>query len=374
MRMQFPRGFGPSIARQNLRDVLRAGAGALFGFALLALAFAGAPDLRTGLFLIAPFGASAVLVFAAPNSPLAQPWSVVVGNTVAALVGVAACFLIDDTALRVALAVSLAIAAMLAFRALHPPGGAVAMTAALAPDLIHEIGFRFVLTPVAAGSAALVLAGLAWARATGRHYPLRQMEVTEPPPTARVGLSEGELNAILQSYRQSLNLGAADLARLIGAAEMQVASHHSGAMTAGDIMSRDLVTVDPDTPIGEVAELFRRHGFTSIPVVQQGDKFLGVIFQIHLIRRAREDALRLDRGFGAAMARLTGRREHPVRAGDIMGTAMPRALRTTPVAALLPMMAEGHCDAVPVLDRGRIIGIVTRTDMIAALARRSLSG
>ena len=51
---------------------------------------------------------------------------------------------------------------------------------------------------------------------------------------------------------------------------------------------------------------------------------------------------------------------------------MPRVTPETPVAALLPMMAEGSCDAVPVLARGRIVGIVTRTDLIAALARQSL--
>lgn len=55
-----------------------------------------------------------------------------------------------------------------------------------------------------------------------------------------------------------------------------------------------------------------------------------------------------------------------------MSVAMPRVTPETPAVALLPMMAEGSCDAVPVLARGRIVGIVTRTDLIAALARQSL--
>ena len=77
--------------------------------------------------------------------------------------------------------------------------------------------------------------------------------------------------------------------------------------------------------------------------------------------------------FGPAMARmLDPRRSTPVRAGEVMSVAMPRVTPETPVAALLPMMAEGSCDAVPVLARGRIVGIVTRTDLIAALARQSL--
>jgi CBS domain-containing membrane protein len=190
----------------------------------------------------------------------------------------------------------------------------------------------------------------------------------------RLGLTEADLTEILRRYRQSLNLGVEDLARLIGAAQMQAASHHADPLTAGDIMSRDLVTVYPDTPLSEVADLFRLHAFTSLPVVDADDRFLGVIFQLHLIRRAREDALRLKLGFGAAMARLIDpRRVVPIRASDIMASGTPRVAPTTPVSALLPLLAENESDAVPVVTLDRtIVGIVTQTDLIAALARQHL--
>lgn len=98
-----------------------------------------------------------------------------------------------------------------------------------------------------------------------------------------------------------------------------------------------------------------------------------MIFQMHLIDRAREDALRLDRGYLAAFRRLIDQdRTQPVRAKDIMSVAGPRAVPATPVGVLLPMMADGDVDAVPVLEKGRIVGIVTRTDLIAALARSGL--
>lgn len=371
---------GPVVPSFSLIDALRAGLGALIGLGLVGL-FVLAPtvDLRTGLFLIAPFGASSVLLFAVPNSPLAQPWSAVIGNTVAALIGVACCLLIPDPALRIALAVGLAITATSLLRAVHPPAGAVAMTAAMSPEAVHDLGFWFALTPVAAGTALLVLIAAVYAPLTGRRYPFRHFDAphdqgtADPPATERLGLSEAELTEILQRYRQSLNLGVEDLARLIGAAEIQAASHRVGPLTVADIMSTDLVTVDPDTPLTEVADLFRIHGFTALPVVQTGDKFLGLIFQIHLIRRGREDALRLERSFGAAMARLLdGGREAPVLAGEIMIGTLPRATPDTPAGALLPMLAEGGHDAVPVLVRGRIVGIVTRTDLIATLARQSL--
>jgi CBS domain-containing membrane protein len=375
--LQILRSFGPAVARTSPVEALRAGLGALIGLGLTGL-FVLSPviDLTTGLYLVAPLGASSVLLFAVPNSPLAQPWSAIVGNTVAALVGVAVCMFVTEPTLRIALAVGLAIAATILARAVHPPAGAVAMTAAMSPDAIQHLGFWFALAPIATGTAALVLVAVAYARLTGRRYPFRQFEepnrhgTDDAAPLERLGLSEADLSDILGRYRQSFNLGVEDLARLIGAAELQAAAHHADVLTASDIMSRNLITVKVDTGLGEVADLFRKHRFTSLPVVDAHGKFLGIIFQIHLISRAREDAFRLNRAFIPALRRLIDRgRDKPVMAVDIMRVAVPRALATTPLGALLPMMGDSDVDAVPILDYGKLIGIVTRSDLIAALAR-----
>ncbi len=338
-------------------------------------------DLELGLYLVAPFGASSVLLFAVPNSPLAQPFSAIVGNTVAALVGVAVCLILTDPLTRIALGVGLAIVATILCRAVHPPAGAVAMTAAMSPEAMANLGFWFALAPIGIGTASLVVLAAIYARLTGRRYPFRQFDepnrhgTADAEPPERLGLSEDELTAILERYRQSFNLGVEDLARLIGAAELQAASHRTGPLVAADLMSRNLITVRPDTPLIEVADLFRRHRFTSLPVVDEEGVFLGVIFQIHLILRAQEDAARLQRGFVPALKRLVDRRrDQPVRASDIMSVAGPRATQDTPMGLLLAMMADGEVDAVPVLDYGRIAGIVTRTDMMAALARGVVRG
>nr|WP_085852757.1 HPP family protein [Palleronia marisminoris] len=378
--MQNLSSFGPAVARSSPLEALRAGLGAFVGLGLAGL-FILAPsvDLALGLYLVAPFGATSVLLFAVPNSPLAQPWSAIVGNILAGLVGVAVSMVVAEPTLRIALAVGLAIAVTILCRALHPPAGAVAMTAAMSPDTVQELGFLFAIVPIGVGTLVLVLVAMAYGRLTGRHYPFRQFDdpsrhgTGDREPMERLGLSEAELTDILERYRQSFNLGVEDLSRLIGAAEMQAATHRTGPTTAADVMSHSLVTVTADTPLTQIADLFRRHRFTALPVVGDDDRFFGVIFQMHLIDRAREDALRLNRGFGAAMRRLLDReRDRPVRATDIMSVAGPRATPQTPLSVLLPLMADGDVDAVPVLTRGRIVGIVTRTDLISALARRSL--
>ncbi|WP_417271075.1 HPP family protein [Celeribacter sp.] len=375
--MHILRSLGPAVASASPREAIRAGFGAFIGLglagALLLLPFA---DKSLGFYLVAPFGASAVLLFAVPNSPLAQPWSAIVGNTVAAVVSVAVCLTVADPTLRVALAVGLAIVATILCRAVHPPSGAVAMTAAMSPEAIEALGFWFALAPVAAGTTFIVALATIYARLTGRHYPIRQFDdpskqgTLDRNPVERLGLSEEELTELLGRYRQSFNLGVEDFARLLGAAELQAATHSSDAMTAQDIMSRDLITVRENSTLSEVAELFKHHRFASLPVTGPDAKYLGIIFQIHLIRQAREDALRLERGFRAAFKRLLDSNwDRPIRAGEIMDVAGPRATPQTPIGSLVLMMVDSEVDAVPVLDGDRVTGIVTRTDMFAAMAR-----
>lgn len=112
-------------------------------------------------------------------------------------------------------------------------------------------------------------------------------------------------------------------------------------------------------------------------MVGEGERYLGVIFQLHLITRARGEALALEGGYIAALRHLlaggrTGRTGR-LRAADIMDASSPYVSPDAPVAQLLPMMADGEVDAVPVLDEERLVGIVTGTDLIAALAHKSLS-
>ena len=365
------RALGP-VASVPATEALRASLGAFLGLAIAALvAMAFSPEKWASLYLIAPFGATAVLVFAAPNSPLAQPWPAIVGNTASALVAIALCHVITNPLISVPLAVGLAIVVMAGLRATHPPGGAMAMTVALGAERILPHGFGFALAPMAAGTIILVITAAIYAHLTGRRYPLRQFgEVNpqgthDPAPVERLGLTEDELTEILSRYRQSLNLGVEDLARLIGAAEMQAASHMTGPQTAEAIMSRDLVTVAPDTPISDIAGLFLRHGFTSLPVVGEDHQFLGVIFQLQIIAAAFPDH-DLTTGHPPPLAVTDA-----ARAADIMDPHPPSAGPGTPIAALLPQLASGM-DAVPILDAGRIVGVVTQTDLIAALARQSL--
>jgi CBS-domain-containing membrane protein len=111
--------------------------------------------------LIGSFGASAVLVYAAIKSPLAQPRNLVGGHIISGLVGVACYQLFGGTIwIAAALAVSLAIVAMLATKTLHPPGGATALIAVIGSTKIHDLGYLYAFVPAGAGAVILLLVAL----------------------------------------------------------------------------------------------------------------------------------------------------------------------------------------------------------------------
>jgi CBS-domain-containing membrane protein len=147
--------------------------GSFIGIAVIALladGYFGAHDLPL---MIGSFGASAVLVYGAVRSPLAQPRNLIGGHVVSAVVGVACWKLLHQQPwLAEAMAVATAIAAMHATRTLHPPGGATALIAVIGSPQIHDLGFFYVLMPATIGPLILLAIGLVVNNiAESRRYP-----------------------------------------------------------------------------------------------------------------------------------------------------------------------------------------------------------
>lgn len=147
---------------------IRAVLGSFIG---LLLVFAAAKFLGelSGIneWLMASLGASALLVFALPQSPMAQPWAVIAGNTLSALVGISVLHVVSEPLLAMPLAASLSILGMYVLRCLHPPAAAVALIVVLG----HVMHYRYAFFPVMIDSVLLVLAGAAYSNLTGKSYP-----------------------------------------------------------------------------------------------------------------------------------------------------------------------------------------------------------
>jgi len=223
----------PLLPGTHLVPRLLACAGAAIGIALTVI-LCGQFQLSVSdvPFIVAPVGASAVLIYAVPASPLAQPWPVVGGNILSTLVGVAAAKVTPDIALAAGLAVGGAIVIMSAFRCLHPPGGAAALTAVIGGPAIHAAGFTFAFAPVAINSIALVSLGMFFHRATGRSYP---HHAPLPPKDieamrAAAGFSVADIDRALDELPDSVDISRDDLDLLLARAEIYAKERHRRSM------------------------------------------------------------------------------------------------------------------------------------------------
>lgn len=133
--------------------------GGFVGILLLILSTSYVLGTRDSGMVIASMGASAVLLFAVPHGQLSQPWPVLAGHVLSALIGVTCARWIPHTWLAAACAVGLAIGAMHHLKCIHPPGGATALMTVLGGEKIHELGYWFVLCPVLLN--ALIIVGVA---------------------------------------------------------------------------------------------------------------------------------------------------------------------------------------------------------------------
>ena len=112
------------------------------------------------IYIIPSMGASAVLLFAAPHSPLAQPWNVFGGHLISAAVGVTCAQFIPAVGIAAAASVGLAIAAMYYARCVHPPGGATALAAVIGGVHIHALGFAYIIAPVLVNTVIILIVAL----------------------------------------------------------------------------------------------------------------------------------------------------------------------------------------------------------------------
>lgn len=366
----------PDITHVSRLEQLRVCAGVLIGIVLLGSLEMGARDLVEGLPLLsAPLGASAILLFALPGSPLAQPWSILGGNMISAAIGVACARWIPDALMAASAAGTLAVAAMFALRCLHPPSGALALLAVLGGPAIKATGFGYVVWPVGAGSFAILVAALIFNNLTGKRYPhlskpapVNRHGTSDPAPLDRVGVKASDFDIVLNQYDQIIDMDRDSLEELFRRVEMQAYNRRFEELTCAAIMSRDIATVSPEMTLRDAWRLFQRHHIKALPVISADRKVVGIITQADLIRHSDWD---LRAGFRISVPQIAKRvirLNRKVR--EIMTTPVQTAQQDTPLAELVLRMAGAGLHQVPIVDQeGLLVGIVTQSDLVAALFR-----
>lgn len=338
------------------REIGRASLGAIVGIAacgvLARLAADGA--LSASPLLVAPVGASAVLVFAVPASPLAQPRAVIGGNMVSAVVGVTCALTLGHPLLAASVAVGAAIMAMAALGCLHPPGGAVALGAALAATSSQPIDYRYAIL-VGLCSWLIVASGRLYAKVTKHSYPHRATKAAsvhktrDGPAAGRVGYTAADLDRALAQYGDLLDVSRDDLDALFRQVEVQASQRIHAQIRCGEIMSRDVISVEASQTAASALAYLQQHDLRTAPVIDDRGRVVGMV-----------------------------RRAELLAAGDrtvatMLDPFVHKVMASTAIEALLPILSSGAVHEAMVVDEDRVlVGIITQTDLLAVLYRAHL--
>ncbi|AKH67749.1 HPP family [Spongiibacter sp. IMCC21906] len=227
----FAHWFGIDASHTSHREKWVASLGALLGIVAVFAVSQHYLGAHAGIFMLASMGASAVLLFAVPHGALSQPWSVLAGHLVSAAIGVSCYRWLPHSVWAAAIAVGLAVGAMAYLRCVHPPGGATALAAVIGGPEIHELGFSYLLFPVAINVAVILGLALAFNNLfPWRRYPIALMNRSRDVPgqSGRLQLSHEDFSAAMLSLDTYVDVTSEELAALFEKACEHARSHSPG--------------------------------------------------------------------------------------------------------------------------------------------------
>lgn len=343
---------------------------AIFLTTLIAQHYIGGVTLP---FMLASMGASTVLLFGAPHSPLSQPWAFAGGHLVSSFIGITCATTIPNVYLAAGLSVGLSISAMYYLRCLHPPGGATALLTVIGDQRIHMLGFHFMLMPVLVN--VVVLLGVALIinnLIPGRRYPANivlqgKAEVRHgdnAPSPVKLSFDQDDLLAALREMDGYIDVSGEDLTRIYGLATLHAHQRGFGGMSLGDIMTHDVVTTNKDTDLRVLWALMKKHGIRGVPVTDQDGRVVGMVSIVDFLHavdwRICESLItRLKDAFSRIV---------PFTVERIMSTPVITARVDTPLTEAFLTFSEHGINHLPVTGAdGRLVGIVTRIDLLSAL-------
>ena len=357
----------PLSARERWLSALAGLVGMLLMQAILAVV-----PVEPGIsYLLAPLGASSVILFALPHSPLAQPWSLAGGLFISALIGHFCGLWITPTYLAVGIALGVAIWVTAWLRCIHPPGGAMAVVFALSAQQHPTSLLTALLNAVAALMAVLVVNNLI----PGRRYPqcLPATQVARQDRPARRSIRHEDIQHALEQLDTYLDISEDDLVRIYDLATSHAHQRHE-RRTCGDVMSSPAISVEFATELNEAWRLMQANHLHGLPVVDRSNRVIGVLTLENFLRHVEAHGAQ---GIGDNIRRLlratpSDYSDKPEVVGQIMSNHFAKALTTTAISEIAALLASAdHPVIIPVVDDSqRLAGVLTQTDLLAAIYQR----
>jgi len=356
---------------------------AIFFIALFTQAVIG---VSNSPIIVASMGASAVILFFIPNSPLAQPWPFVGGQLCSAFIGMSCALNIAETASSAAVAAGASVLVMLILRCLHPPATATALAPVMAGESITSLGYSFMLVPVGINVGLMLILSIIINRwVLNRDYPsalsaAKEAEKNQARSAIQashtVGISKQDIELALKTSDSFVDITATELSHLLSNAELNTFKRIKGDICCSDIMTRDITSVEYGTEVEDAWQLIQTKKLKAIPVVDSANRVIGIITWHDFFKYINLNAYdSLQDQFRRFIRRTTKvETNKPEAVGHIMSQFVVTLPETTHIAELIPLMSlQGHRQ-IPIINKEhRLVGMVYQANLVAALYNQGLA-
>lgn len=357
--------FLPDSLHTRPREWSRAALGAAIGFLFSTWVCSQLFGLHMAVHFSGPLAASAVLLFAVSSGALAQPWAVFGSYLCACGVALAVTHFIDHSLLGAALALGLSLLLMCPLRCLHPPAGAIAFCMVFATPAPGAPFWQPALAVMTAGIGLLACA-LLYNNLTRVPYPRPHPAAAtlhrtrDPLPSERAGINAEDLDHALDELGSFVDVTREDLELIVRSTEKHALRRSMGDIRAGQVMSRDLIHAAPDTRVAEGLYLLTHHQLKALPILDRHQQLVGIVGLVDLVGALRANSFNLRAILGLQKQQVLGElMTSPVQSVDV----------DAHVVDLIALLSDDGLHCLPVLDKGALVGVITQTDVVAALHR-----
>lgn len=181
------------------------------------------------------------------------------------------------------------------------------------------------------------------------------------PPFERVGFNSDDLDAALADIDEFVDVTREDLERIIRSTEKHALRRSMGDIQASHIMSKDVLSGRPETTIKDAVRILMHHHIKALPILSEEKHIVGIVSLTDIIKypaSSRSNGLLGMVGF-----------KKKTLLKDIMHTPVTCVTTTAHIVELIPLLSRQGLHCIPVLQNNMFVGVITQTDLIAALHR-----
>ncbi len=380
--MRLLRHFTIDQVNLNIREKMGAVLSCFVAIFIVAMVTRFFVDTAAFPILVASMGASAVILFIIPSSPLAQPWPFAGGQLCSAVVGVLCAQYIPETAISAACAAGGSVLVMLVLRCLHPPGSATALAPVLVGTPLTSLGFDFVLIPVGTNVMIMLLMSLLINRwIMQRKYPnyrapqKNSQDLEVNAVTLLQTISEDDLSRALNASDTFVDVTPFEIKKLLFQAEKYHFKQQHQVINCADIMTRKVMTVEYGTDVETAWQIMHQHKLKAMPVIDRANRVIGIVTWSDFFKYINLSAYdSLQDKFRAFIRRTSNiNTDKPESIGHLMTKSVIVMPEDTHIVELIEPMVNSGLRQIPIVNNEhRLTGMIDQPQLIAALYRQQM--